>query len=123
MVDEVIVTADNLDFEASSKARKNTIKNLIQDSRSESRIPNLSTRTTKYKVITLPLNNLIYNVDNTRVRSFLQDDSQIYDIDGDDAVDEMINSKYEEMNNIEMQIKLHTYLLEDEAQDENNNII
>ena len=122
MVDEVIVTADNLDFEASSQARKNTIKNLIQDSTSESRIPNLSTRTTKYKVITLPLKNLIYNVDNTRVRSFLQDDSQIYDIDGDDAVDEMINSKYEEMNNIEMQIKLHTYLFEDEAQDENNNI-
>ena len=26
------------------------------------------------------------------------------------------------MNNIEMQIKLHTYLFEDEAQDENNNI-
>ena len=120
MVDEVIVTADNLDFEASSRARKNTIKNLMQDSRSESRIPNLSTRTTKYKVITLPLKNLIYNVDNTRVRSFLQDDAQIYDIDGDDAVDEMINSKYEEMNNIEMQVKLHTYLFEDEAQDENS---
>ena len=51
MVDEVIVTADNLDFEASSQARKNTIKNLIQDSTSESRIPNLSTRTTKYKMI------------------------------------------------------------------------
>ena len=26
MVDEVIVTADNLDIEASSRARKNTIK-------------------------------------------------------------------------------------------------
>ena len=56
----------------------------------------------------------------TQESIFLQDDSQIYDIDGDDAVDEMINSKYEEMNNIEMQIKLHTYLFEDEAQDENN---
>lgn len=122
MVDEARVTAENLDFEASSRARKNIIKSLIDDSRSESRIPNLSTRTTKFKVISLPLRNLIYNIDNTRVRSFLQDDSQIYDIDGDDVVDIMINSKYEEMNNIELQAKLHRYLFQDEAQDEGNNI-
>lgn len=112
----VEINEDNLEFVSNSSKRKQYIRSLIDESNATSRIPNIPSDSKSYDVISVEIEYLLYNVHNTRVKSFLQDNFQIYDYAGSSKVDDFINEKYEEINEPSLQYLLHKYLFEEEAQ-------
>ena len=109
------ITEDSLEFVSNSSKRKRYIRSLIDESNATSRIPNIPSDSKSYDVISVEIEYLLYNVHNTRVKSFLQDNFQVYDYAGSSKVDDFVNEKYEEINEPSLQYLLHKYLFEEEA--------
>lgn len=110
------INEDNLEFVSNSSKRKRYIRQLIEESSATSRIPNIPSDPRSYDVISVEIEYLLYNVNNTRVKSFLQDNFEVYDYAGSSKVDNFIKEKYEEINEPSIQYLLHKYIFEEEAQ-------
>lgn len=116
MTQESQITQETLQFISSSNQRKSYIRSLINESDATSRIPNLPDDDRNYDVVGIEIKYLLYNVNNTRVKSFFQDEFGIYDFTSTSQVDNFIKEKYEEINEPSLQYLLHKYLFEEEAQ-------
>ena len=109
MKEPCIDTLEKLDFVADESSRKRHLTKKAGDSSEKSRITGLPKEEGLYPVISVDPKYLLYNVDNTRARSFFQDENQEYD---PDKVDELIHGIYEKMNDQQIQYQLHKFLFE-----------
>ncbi len=96
-----------IDFVRDQSARYKYIVSKAKRSQENARITNLPSEDKTYSVVSLDPKYLVYNVDNARVRTFLQDVEEEYD---PRKIDELINQKYQQMNNHDIQLLLHEYL-------------
>tara|TARA_B100002051_G_C16745095_1_gene647025 strand:+ start:1917 stop:3260 length:1344 start_codon:yes stop_codon:yes gene_type:complete len=105
-----LASLDTIDFISDASTRKRHITSKVRSSQLSAKISNLPKETNQYKVVSLDPKYLLYNVDNARVRTHLQDVNNEYD---PNKVDSLINSIYERMNDQDVQFLLHQFLFKE----------
>ena len=105
-----LASLDTIDFISDASTRKRHITSKVKSSQLSAKISNLPKETNQYKVVSLDPKYLLYNVDNARVRTHLQDVNNEYDPNN---VDSLINSIYERMNDQDVQFLLHQFLFKE----------